>query len=105
MYWYNCLRRHGSLNDRTPQQKWDEYEKKQMIGKIIFALSGKAEVGNAGEQPARNNPINEDDWEGMLQIVPSPSQSSLLNMPLKTQRPKKEIDLNSFEKSVQFIGS
>ncbi len=99
MYWYNCLRRHGSLNDQTPQQKWDRYERK----KLNFTSSGKAEVGNAGEQPTRNIPINGDGMEGMLKIVPSHFHpidigSSLLLMPLKTQNPKEENRLNSFEK-------
>lgn len=105
MYWYNCLRRHGSLNNLTPQQKWDRYEKK----KLIFTPSGKAEVGNAGEQPTRNIPINGDKMEGILKIVPSNFHpiaigSSLLQMPSKTQTPKEENQLNSFEKSVQLIG-
>jgi hypothetical protein len=108
MYWYNCIRRHGSLNDQTPQQKWDRYEKK----KLIFTLSGKAEVGSAGEQPTRNISINGDEMEGMLKIVPSyfpyfhpvAIGSSLLQMPSKTQTPKEENQLNSFEKSVQLIG-
>jgi len=77
---------------------------------------GKAEVGNAGEQPARNNPINGDGMEGMLKIIPSRFHpiappagragigSSLLQMPSKTQNQKKENQLNSFEKTVQFIG-
>jgi transposase InsO family protein len=105
MYWYNCLRRHGSLNDQTPQQKWDRYERK----KLNFTSSGKAEVGNAGEQPTRNIPINGDGMEGMLKIVPAHFHpidigSSLLLMPLKTQSPKEGNRLNSFEKNVQLIG-
>jgi hypothetical protein len=76
---------------------------------LIFTLSGKAEVGNAGEQPTRNIPINGDEMEGMLEIVPSNFHpiaigSSLLQMPSKTQTPKEENQLNSFEKSVQLIG-
>ncbi len=101
MHWYNTLRRHGSLRDQTPQQKWDKYYQKMLF---TFALSGQAEAGNAGAQPARNILINGDDGEGILQVIPSPSQSSLLNIPLKTQPQKEEIDLNSFEKTVQFIG-
>jgi len=29
---------------------------------INFIISGEAEIGNAGEQPTRNNPI---DWNGL----------------------------------------
>ena len=98
--WYNYERKHGELGRITPQQKWDQYEKKNTTGKIIFALSGKAEAGNAGEQPARNNLNNGDCQEGMNLIIPSFQKPSLLPMPLKTQRAKEQTDLNSFEKSV-----
>jgi transposase InsO family protein len=100
MRWYNTKRRHGSLNDRTPQQKWDEFYRENLF---TFALSGQAEAGNAGEQPARNNLTNGDVAEGMMQIVPPPAPSSLLLIPSKTQK-ENENGLNSFEKSVQFIG-
>lgn len=102
--WYNYVRKHGQLGRITPQQKWDEYENKKLIDKSIFALSEKAEAGNAGEQPARNYPINGDEKEGTLQTVPSNLPSSLLPMPSKTQNPNKQTDLNSFGKSLQIIG-
>lgn len=101
MLWYNCVRRHGALHNQTPQQKWDEYYRKILF---TFALSGQAEAGNAGEQPARNILTNEDDGEGMLQFVPSLSQSSLLNDASKNSKENEQNNLNSFEKSVQFIG-
>lgn len=72
--WYNHSRKHGSIGRIPPQKKWDEYEKKKTITQIIFALSGKAETGNAGEQPARNNPTNENDPE-----VPLVSSGSFEN--------------------------
>lgn len=71
--WYNRSRKHGSIGRITPQEKWDEYEKKKILARIIFALSGKAEAGNAGEQPARNNLSNENDPEELLQVVSSGS--------------------------------
>ena len=71
--WYNHSRKHGSIGRITPQKKWDDYEKKKVIARIIFALSGKAEAGHAGEQPARNNPSNGNDPEELLQIVSSGS--------------------------------
>jgi len=49
--------------------------------KSKFALSGQAEMGNAGEQPIRNNLIDEDKREGMRQIIPSHFKTSLLNIP------------------------
>lgn len=58
--WYNYVRKHGSLEKTTPQQKWEQYEKQKLLGLIILAVSDKAETGNAGEQPARNNPTHGD---------------------------------------------
>jgi transposase InsO family protein len=71
--WYNHSRKHGSIGRVTPQKKWDDYEKKKALAGIIFALSGKAEVGNAGEQPTRNSPSNENDLRELLEAVPSSS--------------------------------
>jgi len=108
MRWYNTLRRHGSLDDQTPQQKWDAFYREKLF---TFAWSGQAEAGAAGEQPARNNLTNGDVAEGMMQtclpagtVVPSLAPSSLLLIPSKTQQPNEKKYLNSFEKSVQFIG-
>lgn len=74
--WYNHVRKHGSIGRITPQKKWDDYEKKKAIGGIIFALSGKAEVGNAGEQPTRNNPSNENDLGELAYPVSSSSSEN-----------------------------
>lgn len=104
LHWYNYERKHGELGRITPQQKWNEHEKNKSTGNIIFALSGKAETGNAGEQPVRNSPANGDEQEGMTQIIPSNSKSSLLPMPEKTQGTKEVKDLNSFEKFIPSIG-
>ncbi len=82
VYWYNFKRKHGQIGMTTPVKKWEAYYRKMFS---TFVLSGQAESGNAGEQPARNNLINGDDRQGMTQIVPCPSQSSLLPMPQKTQ--------------------
>lgn len=78
LQWYNELRKHGRLGRITPQQKWDDYEKKRMIEKIIFALSEKAETGYAGEHPVRNNLTNEDDTEEVLQNTSSDLRESSL---------------------------
>jgi transposase InsO family protein len=59
--WYNNERKHGSIGKIPPQKKWDHYEKTKHNTISKFALLGKAEAGNAGEQPARNNPSNEND--------------------------------------------
>jgi len=101
MHWYNYKRKHGAIGFVTPMKKWNEYYGKNMP---TFELPGQAEAGNAGEQPARNNPVNGDDRQGMEQAVPCPSQSSLLQMPSNTQYSKHKNGLNPFEKSVQFIG-
>lgn len=53
--WYNNERKHGQLGRITPQQKWNQYQS------TTFALSDQAEAGNAGEQPTRNNLMNEND--------------------------------------------
>jgi len=101
MHWYNYNRKHGAIGYVTPMEKWEEIHPKNIS---TFALSGQAEAGNAGEQPARNNLIDEDEWQGMEQTVPCSSISSLLQMPSKTQCSKQQNGLNLFEKSVQFIG-
>jgi transposase InsO family protein len=67
--WYNHFRKHGRLGKITPQQKWEQYEKKHLIEKIIFALSDKAEAGNAGEQPARNNPTDGDNRAEAIKLA------------------------------------
>lgn len=82
MYWYNYKRKHGAIGFITPMEKWTECYLKISS---TFALPGQAETGNAGEQPVRNILANGDDRQGMVQIVPCSSQSSLLNMPSKTQ--------------------
>lgn len=55
---------------------------------INFALSGEAEAGVAGEQPARNNLMNGDDEEGVLHgSFPAFSYKlSPFSMPQKTQK-------------------
>lgn len=85
LQWYNYERKHGQLGRITPHQKWESYEKHNIIGKIIFALSGKTEVGNAGEQPIRDNLINEEGKEGVNKTF-LPNQTHLCcRMPNKTQ--------------------
>jgi transposase InsO family protein len=92
--WYNNHRKHGQLGKITPLQKWDEYWNN-------FAASGKAEAGNAGEQPARNNLINGDEKEGMNNNIPSSSlqPSSLLPCLTKTQN-NYPYELNPLDKNV-----
>lgn len=59
--WYNYTRKHGQLGRITPQQKWDSYK----ITNIVE--SDKAEMGNAGEQPIRNNLMNGNKQEQSAQ--------------------------------------
>jgi len=56
--WYNYTRKHGQLGKITPQQKWEGYFNKKNDN---LAMPDEAETGYAGEQPVRNNPVNEDD--------------------------------------------
>jgi putative transposase len=95
--WYNNERKHGQLGRITPQQKWNNYENS------TFATSDKAEAGNAGEQPARNNLMNGNDQEQVsnTESAPFSNQSFLFNIPEKTQNEKESVDLNSFEKFIQ----
>jgi len=85
LHWYNNERKHGQLGRITPQQKWNQCQTN------IFALSGEAESGNAGEQPARNSLMNGNDREQILnqKSAPSFNQSFLFQIPEKTQ-PKNE---------------
>jgi hypothetical protein len=78
---YNERRRHGSLKQQPPKQIWDAYERNN------FEPSGKADAGNAGEQPARNSLVNgEEKREEPTQAASSPPNSSLfpsLQKPIK----------------------
>jgi putative transposase len=73
---YNNRRLHGSLDHKTPQQIWEEYEKSN------FVKSDEAEAGNAGEQPARNNLINGEVLEGVPN-TPSFPENIFVAMPQK----------------------
>ena len=102
--WYNYVRKHGSLEKITPQQKWEQYEKRKRLGLIILALSDKAEAGSAGEQPVRNSPMNGDTMAEVMQITSAHQNPvSLFNMPEKTQHNGGN-DLNSEENFLQLIG-
>ncbi|MCO5286978.1 MAG: IS3 family transposase [Chitinophagaceae bacterium] len=107
MHWYNFKRRHGAIGFMTPMKKWKDFYSKTLF---TFTLSGKAETGSAGGQPARNNLTNEEDQQGMPQIVPCLCGSSLLPIPQKTQlgsnndAQNEQSVANLFEKIVQFIG-
>lgn len=98
--WYNNERKHGQLGRITPQTKWNQYQNN------IFALSGEAESGNAGEQPARNSLMNGNDQEQVLynESAPSLNQSFLFQIPEKTQPKKEDSDLNSLDGFIQQIG-
>jgi putative transposase len=80
---YNNRRLHGGIDYKTPQQMWDEYFQKE----AKFAKSDKAEAGNAGEQPARNNLTGGNESEGADIPAPSYPISNILSpsMPSKTQ--------------------
>ena len=92
---YNNRRPHGGINYKKPQQVWDEYKT------TTFELPGKAEAGNAGEQPVRNIPDNEKVMEGAKPKAPSFLKSFLL--PLASENPTQN-KLNLLKKSVQTIG-
>jgi putative transposase len=63
---YNERRRHGSLGQITPTQMWEQYKKTN------FEVSGKADAGSAGEQPARNALMNGEE----KREEPAPAGSS-----------------------------
>ncbi len=65
--WYNNERKHGQLGRITPQAKWNQYQNN------IFAMSGEAESGNAGEQPARNSLMDENEQEQVLYNESAPA--------------------------------
>jgi hypothetical protein len=99
---YNNRRLHGGIDFKTPAQKWDEFEEKEITN---FIGSGEAESGNAGEQPARNNLSNGDDVKGEIKPAPfsSENESSLFLIPEKTRNQNHNLNSNLFEKTVQFI--
>jgi transposase InsO family protein len=100
---YNNRRIHGGIDFKTPAQKWNDFEEKEITN---FIESGEAESGNAGEQPARNNLTNGDDTEGEIKPPPSypGNESSLFHIPEKTRNQNHILNSNLFEKSVQTIG-
>jgi putative transposase len=85
LHWYNYERKHGQLGRITPQEKWNQYQNTK------FAASDQAEAGNAGEQPARNNLMNENDPGQVLKTESASvlKPSFLFQIPEKTQ-PKDE---------------
>ncbi len=96
---YNNRRLHSGINYKTPQQVWDEYQTSN------FEESGEAEAGNAGEQPARNNLMNGEGWEGVLK-APSTPETIFVPMPQKTQTANKKYfltNLNCSENSLQIM--
>ncbi len=106
LLWYNNERKHGMLGKISPQRKWDNYYQEKLNEKVTFAMSDKAEAGNAGEQPARNN-LTDDDEKEELQIACGSSSSfhsSLSLIPEKNSGTKESTNLNSFEKCLQEIG-
>ena len=146
MFWYNNVRRHGSLKWMTPMQKWAEgwrhlavfrsftdynggpeesfedwikhqppginHDKAAATGygylgeeeKSKFALSEKAEMGNAGEQPIRNYLTNGEVTEGAVRIVPSFPKPSLLPNALENSKEKNDLVVNHFRKNLQLLG-
>lgn len=69
---YNQRRRHGSLGQISPAAMWERYKTTN------FEPPGEADAGNAGEQPARNNPVNgEEKREEPAPAASSPPNSSL----------------------------
>lgn len=96
--WYNHQRKHGQLKRITPKQKWDQYQNAN------FTSSGEAETSNAGEQLVRNNLMNGNDYGEYCAPPSINKQSFLFQLPKKTQLLKEEIDLNSSNSSLQFIG-
>ena len=64
-------RKLGQIGTITPKQKWNTHEID------IFASSDEAEMGNAGEQPARNSLMNGNDYEQILFKIRSYSNQSL----------------------------
>ncbi len=103
---YNNRRIHGRINYNTPQQVWNQYDEKILNQNSKFALSGQAESGNAGGQPARINLTDGNVQEGANHHAPSFPQSKtfLSPIPEKNSNTKEDNDLNSFEKNVQLVG-
>jgi transposase InsO family protein len=106
----------------NPEESFEDWIKHQPIGinhdkadatgymclgeeeKSKFALSEKAEMGNAGEQPIRNNLTNGEVTEGAVKIVPSFHDSSLLQNALKNSQENNALVVNHFRKNLQLIG-
>lgn len=82
---YNERRRHGSLKQITPNQMWERYKNTN------FNSPDEADAGSAGEQPARNNPVNgEEKREETIPVASSPPKSSLFPC---LQKPQKRLTL------------
>jgi len=64
---YNNHRLHSGIEFKTLQQKWNDFEEKVIAE---FNQSGEVESGVGGGQPARNNPMNDDESGGATKTVP-----------------------------------
>jgi hypothetical protein len=67
LHWYNNERKHGLSGRIKPHQKWNQHQTN------LFASSGEAESGNAGEQPVRISLMNGNDMEQVLNLKSAPS--------------------------------
>lgn len=52
MHWHRINRIHSTIGFLILKQKWEDFYSKTLF---TFTLSGEAETGASGGQPARNN--------------------------------------------------
>jgi len=72
--------------------------------KSKFALSGQAEMGNAGEQPIRNNLTSGENTEGAVQKAPSIPELSQLKNASENSKANNDLVVNHFRENVQLLG-
>lgn len=93
MYWYNCKRRHGSLNGLTPMQKWAQGSSRLTVRQLFEP--GSVDLSRPDGQA----------WTAGSALCSLDKTAEPAYLCLTSERDcKQELVANSFEKNVQFIG-
>ena len=94
MYWYNHIRRHGSLKGITPIEKWAQGYACSAVGHPLPKDSGLSRSADAFEKWKKNQPLR-------INLDKSESEGYIC---LTGEQEKNQLAANCFEKTVQLLG-